>query len=299
MVARIEAFLAQLQRVVRAAPNTVAAYRRDLLDFHGFLVDRARRELGGQAEVEVARLTADEIRDYLEFLLKGLSRSTVQRRLAAIKAWFRYLEAAEKLPNPARALRAPRREKRLPAVMSEDELEGLIGPVVAGENPARLRDRAIVETLYSSGLRVSELVKLDWADLEWDLGVVVVRRAKGNKDRVVPIGEPALAALRQWRTQMPPAQARSAVFTNLRGGRLSTRAVQLIIARRLAAAGLRTPITPHGLRHSFATHLLNHGADLRAIQEMLGHASLATTQRYTQVSTSRLKEVYARAHPRA
>jgi integrase/recombinase XerC len=166
--------------------------------------------------------------------------------------------------------------------------------------PAALRDRAILETLYSTGLRVSELVGLNWRDLDEEVGMVLVRSGKGNKDRMVPIGEPALDALRAWRRAMPVAwELNGPVITNLRGGRLTARAVELMLSRRIMEAGLTSSITPHGLRHCFATHLLNAGADLRSIQEMLGHASLATTQRYTHVSINRLKEVYRRAHPRA
>jgi integrase/recombinase XerC len=166
--------------------------------------------------------------------------------------------------------------------------------------PAAARDRAIVEVLYSSGLRVSELVGLDWRDIDDDVGMVLVRSGKGNKDRLVPIGEPALDALKTWRRLMPKAwEMNGPVFTNLRAGRLTTRAVENVLARRVVEAGLDSPLTPHGVRHCFATHLLNAGADLRSIQEMLGHASLATTQRYTHVSVKHLKEVYRRAHPRA
>ena len=147
---------------------------------------------------------------------------------------------------------------------------------------------------------MSELVDLDWRDIDEELGMVTVRLGKGNKDRMVPIGEPALDALRTWRRAMPIAwEPDGPVIVNLRGGRLTSRAVEQILERRISAAGLAAGITPHGLRHCFATHMLNNGADLRSIQEMLGHASLATTQRYTHVSVNHLKEVYQRAHPRA
>ena len=165
--------------------------------------------------------------------------------------------------------------------------------------PAALRDRAIFETLYSSGLRVGELVGLNWRDIDEELGMVMVRAGKGNKDRLVPLGEPALDALKKWKTAMPiPWEHDGPVITNLRGGRLTTRSVEMILERRIEAAGIDAGVTPHGLRHSFATHMLGNGADLRSIQEMLGHASLATTQRYTHVSVNHLKEVYRRAFPR-
>jgi integrase/recombinase XerC len=202
--------------------------------------------------------------------------------------------------SPARALRSPRTQRRLPAILPEDDVRRLIEADSEDGGPAALRDRAILETLYSSGLRVSELVGLNWRDLDDEVGMVLVRSGKGNKDRMVPIGEPALDALKAWRRAMPKAwELDGPVITNLRGGRLTTRAVENILAQRIVAAGLGSSITPHGLRHCFATHMLNAGADLRSIQEMLGHASLATTQRYTHVSVKHLKEVYRRAHPRA
>ena len=178
-------------------------------------------------------------------------------------------------------------------------MTALIGDEAAEGDRAGWRNRAIAETLYSSGLRIGELVALDWADLDLEMGMLRVRHGKGNKERIVPIGEPAIKALSGWRRQMPADGRGGAIFTNLRGGRLTTRSVELIVERLLAWSGIANRITPHGLRHSFATHLLDHGADLRSIQEMLGHASLTTTQRYTHVSVNRLKEVYSRAHPRA
>jgi integrase/recombinase XerC len=226
--------------------------------------------------------------------------ATVQRRLFAIKAFFSWRERTLGAASPARVIRSPKSARRLPSVLAQDEVRRLIEDGIPPLKPAGIRDRAIMETLYSSGLRVSELCGLDWRDIDSDIGMVMVRRGKGNKDRLVPIGEPALTALAQWRRAMPIAcEPTAPVFTNLRGGRLTPRAVEAMLARRLEACGLRTAITPHGLRHCFATHLLNNGADLRSIQEMLGHASLATTQRYTHLNVDHLKQVYHRAHPRA
>jgi integrase/recombinase XerC len=183
--------------------------------------------------------------------------------------------------------------------LQPDEVRRLIEASADDSKPAAIRDRAMFETLYSSGLRVGELVGLNWRDIDEELGMVMVRAGKGNKDRLVPLGEPALDALRAWRRAMPVAwEPDGAVIINLRGGRLTTRSVETILQRRLAAVGLSAGITPHGLRHCFATHMLGNGADLRSIQEMLGHASLATTQRYTHVSVNHLKEVYRRAFPR-
>jgi integrase/recombinase XerC len=190
--------------------------------------------------------------------------------------------------------------KRLPQTLSEEDTTKLIEADSGKNRRASMRDRAIMEVLYSAGLRVSELTALDWRDIDEELGMVMVRSGKGGKDRLVPLGEPALDALRAWRDE-PPNQVspEGPVITNLRGKRLTPRSVEKILARRIAEAGLDISISPHGLRHCFATHLLNAGADLRSIQEMLGHISLATTQLYTHVSVRHLKEVYRRAHPRA
>jgi integrase/recombinase XerC len=303
MQAEIESFAAALGKASRAADNTVTNYRRDLCDFRRFLLERGAALDSHGDQVETGAITTDHVRGYLSEAMKTLSRATVQRRLFAIKAFFRWRETMAKPgspASPARALRSPRTQRRLPAILPEDDVRRLIEADGEEASPAALRDRAILETLYSSGLRVSELVGLNWRDLDDEVGMVLVRSGKGNKDRMVPIGEPALDALKAWRRAMPVAwELDGPVITNLRGGRLTTRAVENILTRRTVAAGLGTSITPHGLRHCFATHMLNAGADLRSIQEMLGHASLATTQRYTHVSVNRLKEVYRRAHPRA
>jgi integrase/recombinase XerC len=184
--------------------------------------------------------------------------------------------------------------------MGERAVADLIEGGAQVTTAAELRDRAILEVLYAAGLRVSELTGLCWRDIDEELGMVTVRAGKGNKDRVVPLGEPALEALEAWRVAMPAAPSpEGPVITNLRGRRLTPRSVQKMVALRLLSAGIDGALTPHGLRHCFATHMLNAGSDLRSIQEMLGHASLATTQRYTHVSLNHLKEVYRRAHPRA
>jgi integrase/recombinase XerC len=305
MQAEIESFAAALGKASRAADNTVSNYRRDLCDFRRFLLERGAALASAGDEVGPEAITTDHIRGYLSEAMKTLSRATVQRRLFAIKAFFRWRETiatpvSAAVASPARALRSPRAQRRLPAILPEDDVRRLIEADSEGGGPAALRDRAILETLYSSGLRVSELVGLNWRDVDDEVGMVLVRSGKGNKDRMVPIGEPALDALKAWRRAMPKAwELDGPVITNLRGGRLTTRAVENILAQRIVAAGLGSSITPHGLRHCFATHMLNAGADLRSIQEMLGHASLATTQRYTHVSVNHLKEVYRRAHPRA
>jgi integrase/recombinase XerC len=302
MEQEVEAFAAALKKASRAADNTVINYRRDLLGFRSFLLERAAI-LGKRVdEIDVASITADHVRSYLAELMKNkAARATVQRRLSAIKAFFRYRETTIGAASPARTIRSPKNERRLPSILQEDEVRRLLEFSSAPDDstPASIRDRAIFETLYSSGLRVGELVGLDWRDIDEELGMVMIRAGKGNKDRLVPLGEPALDALKKWKTAMPVAWEHDGpVITNLRGGRLTTRSVEMILQRRIEAAGLTAGVTPHGLRHSFATHMLGNGADLRSIQEMLGHASLATTQRYTHVSVNHLKEVYRRAFPR-
>jgi len=300
MIAEIEQFASTLGNAARASRNTVASYKRDLKDFCEYLLEGGTALDEHTGAVEPDRIRADHVRNYLAELLRGgSSRATVQRRLFAIKAYFRWRELAAGKPNPVYAMRSPKAEKRLPQVLNERDTVALV-EADGGDSRARLRDRAILEVLYSAGIRVGELTGLDWRDIDEELGLVMIRSGKGNKDRLVPIGEPALDALRAWRAATPGApSADGPVITNLRGSRLTPRAVQKIVARRLMRAGINTPITPHGLRHSFATHMLNAGADLRSIQEMLGHSSLTTTQRYTHVSVRHLKEVYRRAHPRA
>jgi integrase/recombinase XerC len=301
VIEEIEAFADALGKASRAAANTVKSYRHDLADFNRYLMERAPSTLDEKRErVMPERITLEHVRGFLAETMRHASRATVQRRLFAIKAYFRWRTAAKDVENPVRAMRSPRVEKRLPQVVSERDALRLLEAESHVAGPAALRDRAILEVLYSSGLRVAELTGLCWRDIDEELGMVMVRAGKGNKDRLIPLGEPALDALKAWRAVMPRAWTPdSAVITNLRGGRLTPRSVQNILARRLLDAGITTPLTPHGLRHCFATHLLDAGADLRSIQEMLGHSSLQTTQRYTHVSVNRLKEVYRRAHPRA
>ncbi len=301
MIVEIEKFASALGHAVGASRNTVASYKRDLKNFCEYLLDGTTAVSAQTGAIEPDRISADHVRNYLAALLRGgSSRATVQRRLFAIKAFFRWREVTAGKPNPVHAMRSPKAEKRLPQVLNERDTAALVEADDSRNSSARLRDRAILEVLYSAGLRVSELTGLDWRDIDEELGLVMIRSGKGNKDRLVPIGEPALDALRAWQAAMPVTpSAEGPVITNLRGSRLTPRAVQNIVARRLVRAGINLPISPHGLRHSFATHLLNAGADLRSIQQMLGHSSLTTTQRYTHVSVRHLKEVYRRAHPRA
>jgi integrase/recombinase XerC len=301
MIDEIEQFGSALEHAARFSRHTVAGYRSDLKDFCQYLLSGTTAVNARTGVVEADRIRAEHVRNYLaELLRRRSSRATVQRRLFAIKAYFRWRELSIGKANPVYTMRSPKAEKHLPQVLNERDTTALVEADGGLNSRARLRDRAIMEVLYSVGLRVSELTGLNWRDIDQELGLVMIRSGKGNKDRLVPIGQPALDALLAWQAVMPGASsADGPAITNFRGSRLTPRAVQKIVARRLIWAGVNTRITPHGLRHSFATHMLNAGADLRSIQEMLGHSSLATTQRYTHVSVRHLKEVYRRAHPRA
>jgi integrase/recombinase XerC len=293
----VRAFIAFLRTEQRASPETVRNYASDLRQLNQFLL--SRRLVSSPADP--ASLSADAVRAYLQWLdRRGGKPSSLARKLAAIKSFYRYLTRRGLIGrNPVEGMRTPKQPKFLPRVLTKDDA-GALMTFPAGETVASLRDRALLETLYSTGARVSELVALDREDVHESEGLVRLQ-GKGRKERIVPIGDVALHAIRRYRTRLPPpisGPTPQALFCNQRGGRLTTRSVARIVARyssRLAAGA----VSPHTLRHSFATHLLDEGADLRSIQEMLGHASLSTTQRYTHLATDQLMAVYDRAHPRA
>jgi integrase/recombinase XerC len=293
MRASIDLFLRHLERERNASPNTIRAYGEDLLQLAGHL----RRELGREPAPEDADHLA--IRGFLaELHRRGLSRSTAARKLAALRTFFRYLCREGRLrSNPARVLATPRREKRIPAVLDEAQVAALLD--MPGEGLEAVRGRAILELLYATGVRCAELVGLDVGEVDLDARMVRVL-GKGGKERIVLFGHRAQAALSAWLTERVRRRPRvEALFLNARGGRLTDRSVRTLVARRVRQAAIARRCSPHTLRHSFATHLLTRGADLRAIQDLLGHASLSTTQRYTHVDTRHLLEVYRKAHPRA
>jgi integrase/recombinase XerC len=292
-------FLAHLARERDQSPHTVAAYRRDLEAFCAF----ADRHYGAWG---VETLDRTGVRGFLaEFERRGLARRSAARALSALRAFYRYLQVHRGVANGvARAARIPRVEKRLPGYLRRDETEALFAAAAeaaAGDDPVAVRDLAMAELFYSSGLRLAELAGADVRDLDLLADQVRVR-GKGRKERIVPVGRAAEAALRRWLAVRDGLAAggagdRGALFVSRRGRRLSARTVQRRVQalyRRAGIAGRRV----HSLRHSFATHLLDAGADLRAVQELLGHASLATTQVYTHTSVERLKQVYRKAHPR-
>ncbi|MCW9050600.1 MAG: tyrosine recombinase XerC [Deltaproteobacteria bacterium] len=276
--------------------NTVLAYLRDLNHFHAFLREQVSVP---SADGFYKKIDLLLIRQYLAQLHKTCSRTSVARKLSAIKVFFRFLVREGVLDDsPADSLSTPRREQYLPKVLSAEQTGFLLDRSPAGQRILVLRDLAIFELIYSCGLRVGELVGLNLVSV--DLASRQVRvLGKGNKERILPIGQQACAALRRYRAELAPEAQQEALFLNQRGGRLTARSVQRNLKQRLLQFGLPTDVTPHALRHSFATHLLDAGADLRVIQELLGHASLSTTQRYTKVSFSHLAEVYDQSHPRS
>lgn len=289
----IRAFVRHLARERNASDHTRRAYQKDLEQFLQHAEAQLRREPRPQ---DVDHLV---IRSFLARLHeRGLKKASAARKLAALRTFFRYLCREGMLErNPARALLSPRTERRIPPHLEEDEVAALLDVPGAGLGPARAR--AILEMFYATGIRCSELVGLDLEDV--DLSARMVRvLGKGRKERVVPYGQPAAAALRVYMADRAEARPRSdALFVNKKGGRLSDRFVRYIVSARLQQLAGTRRISPHGLRHSFATHLLERGADLRAIQELLGHASLSTTQRYTHVNARHILDIYRKSHPRA
>lgn len=292
-------FLTHLGLERNASEKTVKSYREDLTQLLAFARERLQ-----SATVPPTAWTVRLLRAYVSWLHEqGYAKTTVARRLAAVRSFGRFLCRQGILKeNPARALRGPRPDKRLPHYLTPGDVARLLA-APSEYDWAGCRDRAMLETLYSTGMRVSELVGLDVSDLDLSDGVAVVR-GKGKKERLALLGPAAVAALARWLQERDRLLSRcgrrtSAVFLNKNMGRLTVRSVGRILARYLAQVGLDPRTTPHTLRHSFATHLLDAGADIRGVQELLGHKSLNTTQVYTHVSTKRLQESYRKAHPRA
>ncbi|MBI2987157.1 MAG: tyrosine recombinase XerC [Deltaproteobacteria bacterium] len=298
----IEQYGAYLRVERNLSPHTLRNYLSDLKQFQRFLHHEGLCR-GKEKKITVHEVDHHVVRLYLGSLAKVCRKSSIGRKLAALKGFFRYLIREQKIArDPLSVFSTPRQEKPLPVFLSVDDMFRLLGSV-QGIGTLGIRDRAILEVLYSTGVRVSELVGLSWGDVDFQLGILRVL-GKGSKERIVPIGEVALQALRDYGIEQGKrwgrvAKGEVAVFLNRAGGRITTRSVARIVEKRLRATGVPVRVGPHGLRHTFATHLLNSGADLRVIQELLGHASLSTTQRYTHVNLDQLTAVYDRAHPRA
>ncbi|HWB16064.1 MAG TPA: tyrosine recombinase XerC [Vicinamibacterales bacterium] len=306
----VRAFLAFLRYNRNVSAQTVRAYATDLEQFVAFL---AARDGCRPSQVSVTRFDAEGVRGFLgDQHARGLSRASSARRLAAVRTFARYLVREELIADdPTSLVSAPRQQRALPAHLVHDEVTRLLAAPDM-ETPAGRRDRAILELFYASGLRLSELADLDLADLNVSSRIVRVR-GKGGKERLVPFNRAAAEAIRamtpdrrlttasstRGRGPARHGRARDPLFLNARGGRLTSRSIDRIVRCYVREAGIAQPISPHALRHTFATHLLQAGADLRVIQELLGHARLNTTQRYTHLDVGRLMDVYREAHPKA
>ncbi|MEI6702757.1 MAG: tyrosine recombinase XerC [Deltaproteobacteria bacterium] len=288
----IREFSIYLETERNVSPHTLNAYRSDLAQMLSFV----QREKGAAASaLDVDHLL---LRRYLSELSKFTKKSSIGRKLAAIRSFFRFLLRRGTISkNPAELVATPKKEQRLPFHLDIDQTTSLM-EAPDEEQKNALRDRAILELLYSSGLRVSELTGLNIGEIDLSGGMVRVM-GKGGKERIVPVGSRAVEALKAYLAQRDDAGTKAALFLNTRGGRINRRSVARIVDAHVLRIAAFKRISPHTLRHTFATHMLEGGADLRAIQELLGHASLSTTQKYTHVSIDRLMEVYDKAHPKA
>ena len=287
----LESFIKHISGERNYSAHTVKAYRGDLSDFRDFL----RKE-----ETKIEDADTATVNRYVSALYGKNSPASVERKVSAIRSFFSYLVRKNLLTqNPAKLVRTPKKEKRLPVFLSVDEVFSLVDVKEPEKKILSVRDRAILELLYSSGLRISELAEAKTGDLDLEEALIRVR-GKGNKERIVPVGSKALSALREYlgiREEFKPASGH--LFLNSRGKNITTRSLARIIKKYGLVRGISKNVSPHVLRHSFATHLLAGGADLRAIQEMLGHSSLSTTQKYTHLSIERIMEVYDKTHPNA
>ncbi|NOR15890.1 MAG: tyrosine recombinase XerC [Candidatus Aminicenantes bacterium] len=294
MKQKIVDYLEHLRYERNASPHTIAAYRRDLLQFQAFLKSK---------HIRFSQINNVVIRSFLaELYAKAEKKSTMARKLAAIRSFFQYGIGRKWLEdNPAKVVATPKQEKHVPSFLSEEEMASLLD-LPPGDKPLLVRDRATLELLYATGIRVSELVGLNMDDLSFEERMIRVR-GKGKKERLVPFGKIASQNLKfylQRRALINQGRIdEQAIFINYRGTRLSTRSVQRMVNRYLQHTSVKRKISPHSLRHSFASHLLSRGADLRAIQELLGHESLATTQKYTHLDLKQLLRVYKKSHPRS
>jgi integrase/recombinase XerC len=297
MQTAIARFLRYLTVERNASPLTIKSYREDLTTLSDYLGQAMNRE------PQPGEISSTDLRGYVSAMHEaGYAKSSVSRRLASMRSFFRFAQREGlAASNPAKPLRNPRPDRKLPHFLTTDEISRLL-EMPPANTALGLRDRAILETMYAAGLRVSEAVGMNDDDLDWQAGIVRIR-GKGKRERLAPLGTYAIRALRRWieaRDKSRPGRTGTKpTFTNRFGNRLTTRSVARLLEKHIQKAGLDSRTSPHTLRHSFATHLLDRGADIRSVQELLGHKSLVTTQIYTHISTSGLKEVYERAHPRA
>jgi len=289
----VTAFLRVLEGERGASPHTLTAYRRDLRQFTAFLRQ--------QGVTKWDQVTPQLARRYVAALDRRYARSAIARQLSAVRTFFKFLYREGRVSvDPLVLVSSPKQQRRLPKFLTPDEVRVVLqAPDLS--TPLGLRDRAVLEVLYATGMRVGELVALRVSDLQWEGELRVT--GKGRKERIVLVADAAVEALQRYlqvgRPKLATARATESVFVNARGGSLTDRGVRVVLDRAIRQAGLARRVSPHVLRHTFATHLLDGGADLRTVQELLGHANLATTQIYTHVSRDWLKRVYDKAHPRA
>lgn len=288
-------FLNWLQNEKGNSVHTIRAYQEDLTQFGEYLKAQG---------IPLEQLEYHDLRYYMASLQQKqqLKKTTLSRKTSTLKSFCKFLHREGLLEhNPADLLSTPKKEKRLPTVINEVDMTAFLDDFLAGEEPLQLRNKAIFELLYSSGLRVSELVQLDVENVQKQKGILRIL-GKGSKERIVPVGEQAQSAITYYLEHGRPLLVKEeaqALFLNRQGTRLTTRGVEYILEQYVKQGALKYKVTPHAFRHSFATHLLDNGADLRVIQELLGHESLSTTQIYTEVSASHLQQIYRKAHPRA
>ena len=288
-------FLNWLQNEKGSSVHTIRAYQEDLTQFGEYLKAQG---------IPLEQLEYHDLRYYMASLQQKqqLKKTTLSRKTSTLKSFCKFLHREGLLEhNPADLLSTPKKEKRLPTVINEVDMTAFLDDFLVGEEPLQLRNKAIFELLYSSGLRVSELVQLDVENVQKQKGILRIL-GKGSKERIVPVGEQAQSAITYYLEHGRPLLVKEeaqALFLNRQGTRLTTRGVEYILEQYVKQGALKYKVTPHAFRHSFATHLLDNGADLRVIQELLGHESLSTTQIYTEVSASHLQQIYRKAHPRA
>jgi len=298
----IDSFLDTLVAEKGFSPNTCRAYHHDLTEFHGFVSLEKNREKG------VDQIDNVQIRSYLVYLHKHKNKkSSIARKLSTLRTFFSYLvKHGVILDNPTSNLLTPKQDKTIPAYLPVDDMFRLLDFFQQDSQFGR-RNRAMFETMYSTGIRISELSGLNVCDIDFSRHIIRVR-GKGNKERLVPVGKKAVTAVQLYRQLLvqekafcrnkPDLSNNGPLFLNKNGGRLTARSIRRILGKAVQECGLAQPISPHGLRHSFATHMLESGADLRVVQELLGHKSLSTTQKYTHVTIDKLMEIYDKAHPR-
>ncbi|MBN1550164.1 tyrosine recombinase XerC, partial [bacterium] len=301
----IQRFLTYLDLEQNASDNTLRAYNRDIEEF-SFFMRRTGQGLDSAGDVSIETIDRTAVRAFLGYLhFQKKARSTIERKLAALRSFFHYLKQTGLLSeNPVKHILMPRKQRKLPVFLTIDETERLLESPQPINELKLVRNLAIAEMLYGTGVRVSELVGLNLSDVDFEMEEIRVL-GKGGKERLIPVTKPALGILRKYleilRSSVRVASEQGAhpLFVNLKGGRLTDRSVRRILKSLGIDQGLKKNIHPHQLRHSYATHLLDSGADLRAIQELLGHAGLATTQKYTHVSLERLLKIYYDKHPKA